>query len=162
MKRTLFSFAAVLSTVGVVALGSLSCSSPTAPLSPTGKSGVNAQGLQLVVTATKGDGNIAFAIGVENGGPAAQTLQFTSGQFFDIEVTDHWGKLVWRWSNDKAFTQALWALELAAGKTSSQQTVWDLTGNDGKKLPSGSYTAKISITSNPRDEALAVEIGLTI
>lgn len=162
MRKNFFLLAAVVFSFGAMLLATQSCSSPTSSVIPTGRSGVSAQGLQLAVTATKGDGNITFNITMENSGSSVQTLHFRDAQIFDIEVKDHGGDLVWRWSNGLYFAQVLCALEIAPGGSSNQQTVWGLTGNDGRKLPSGSYTAKIYITCSPRDEALVVEIALMI
>ncbi len=162
MRKKFVLLAAVVFTFGAMLLVMLSCSSPTSPLSPSGKSGISAQGLQLVVTATKGGGNVTFTIGVENSGSATQTLQFGSAQFFDIEVKDHLGNLVWRWSNDKVFATVMLGIDLAPGESSSQTAEWDLIGNNGQRVFPETYTAKIYITSSPRDEALVVEIPLTI
>jgi len=145
-----------------VPLITLSCGQGGSPTSPISRLRQVVTGLTLSVTTSQGAGSMTFRINVENGGSATETLNFTCAQFFDIEVTDQSGKLVWRWSNDKYFAAVLWSLELSPGESSAQETVWNLTGSDQKPLSSGSYTAKIYITSSPRDGGLSSVIRLTI
>jgi hypothetical protein len=140
----------------------VSCNSATSPTDLISRGRLTAEGLQVVVSTSRtGAGSMTFRIGVENGGPANATLNFACGQFFDIEVSRD-GNVVWRWSHDKYFTQALWGLELTPGESYAQTADWDLTGNDGKRLSSGTYTAQITITSYPRDDGLVTEISITI
>ena len=52
------------------------------------------------------------------------SIQFTSGQQFDINVHRADGASVWTWSADKAFTQALGSRTLAAGETVTYTATW--------------------------------------
>jgi hypothetical protein len=159
MKKRLIFFPAALALLLVVA----SCDSATAPSRPLSLNQLKAEGLRVfAVISRPSPGTMSFRVGVENRTTTEMTLHFTDGQFFDIEVTDRGGDLVWRWSHDKAFTQALWALELKAGESFAQDAEWDLTGNNGKPLSPGTYMARFIITSSPRDEALVLELPLTI
>jgi hypothetical protein len=140
-----------------------SCDSTTSPSRPLNRMQLKAAGLHMVVSiGPPGSGTIAFVIGVENGASTTQTLVFSDGQFFDIEVSDHGGEVVWRWSHDKGFTQAFWDLELAAGESYTRNTDWDLTGNNGEPVSPGSYRCRIFITCSPRDVALVYETSFTI
>lgn len=136
-----------------IPLVTLSCDSVTSP-----NKGLNV----IASTSRQAFGSITFRIGVENAGLTTETLNFGDSQFFDIEVNDLSGRLVWRWSYDKAFCQVLWGLELSPSESSVQETVWNLAGSDQKPVPPGSYTAKIYITSNPRDERLTSIVRLII
>jgi hypothetical protein len=158
MKKGLVFWAAAALLVAVAA-----CDSSTSPSRPLSRSQLKAAGLHIVASVSRtGPATVSFRLGVENGAATTQTLEFSSGQFFDIEVADGGGKVAWRWSNDKAFTQAFWDLELEAGESYVRDEDWDLTGNDGKPLSPGSYRCRLWITSHPRDEALVYETGLTI
>jgi len=157
MKRAL-SLAAIIP----LALGAIACGSATSPSAPISRSGLKAGDLHITVSITgQGTGALNFRIGVQNGGPVKETLEFSCGQFFDIEIRDG-GSLVWRWSHDKAFTQALWELELAPRESFSQTTDWDLTGNNGRPLAPGSYDCRVYITNDPRDESLVYQTSLEI
>jgi hypothetical protein len=136
-----------------VPLIALSCGSITAPK----------PGLNIVASiGQQSPGSITFRIGVENTGSATEALEFRSSQFFDIEVRSRSGQLVWQFSHNKFFSAVLWGLELAPGESSVRDSAWDLTGDDEKRLPSGTYTAKIYITNSPRDEDLSSAIKLII
>lgn len=155
MKRALF-----LAAITLLALGAVACGSATSPSAPVSRSQLKAGDLHIAVSVTgQGTGALNFRIGVQNDSPVKETLEFTCGQFFDIEVRDG-GSLVWRWSHDKAFTQALWEIELAPRESFSQITDWDLTGNDGRPLSPGSYSCRVFITNVPRDESLVYQTSL--
>ena len=132
----------------------LSCGSVTAPK----------VGLNIIATASlQTAGSTTFRIGVENTGSKTETLNFGSSQFFDIEVRDRGGHLVWQYSHDAYFLDVLWGIELAPGESSQvREYVWTHMGNDQKPLPSGSYKATVYITNSPRDEGLSKVVSLTI
>jgi len=120
-------------------------------------------GLNIIVTANQQTaGSTTFRIGVENTGSKTETLGFRSGQFFDIEVRDRGGHLVWQYSYDAYFATLVWNLELAPGESQTQEYVWTHMGNDQKPLPSGSYKATVYITNTPRDKGLSKVVSLTI
>ena len=136
-----------------VPLITLSCGSSTLP-NP---------GLNIIASISQQtSANMTFRIGVENTGSTTKSLNFSNSQFFDIEVKDLSGRLVWRWSNGAGFLDVLWALELEPGESNARETVWNLAGNDQKPLSHGFYTAKIYITSSPRHPGLSSVIRLTI
>lgn len=132
----------------------LSCDSVTTP-----EAGLNIVATVIQQTA----GSAIFRIGVENTGTKTETLNFGSSQFYDIEVKDHGGHLLWQFSYGTYFLDMLWGLELAPGESSQvREYVWNLTGNDQKPLPSGLYKATIYITNSPRAEGLSKVVTLTI
>ena len=135
-------------------LMTLSCGSVTTPRA----------GLNVIATVSQQTaGSMTFQIGVKNTGTKTETLLFGSAQFFDIEVVDRGGRLVWRLSQDSYFAAVCWELEIAPGESQVREYVWDIMGYDQKPLPSGSYKATISITSgNPSGEGLSKTVSLTI
>jgi hypothetical protein len=140
-----------------------SCNSTTSPTAPLTRTKLQAAGLRMIDTISGPSGGVVtFGIGLENGTATPLTLVFSSGQFFDIEVSDRSGDVVWRWSHDKGFTTAFWDLELQAGESYIRDAVWDLKDNNGRSVPSGTYGCRIWITTYPRDEALVRETSLTI
>lgn len=153
----------------VVSLIALSCSSVSSPN----------MGLIIIASITQeAPGTLTFRVGVENAGTKMETLDFTSGQRYDIEIRDlpmkpgpllhkpplvERGEAVWRYSYHYIFLPVLRRLELAPGESRVfEEVVWDLAGNDGAPLPPGSYWAKVYITSVPRYKHLSSLIPLTI
>jgi len=157
MKRAFFPVPVIL-----LALGAIACGSATSPTAPVSRSQLKAGDLHIAVSITgQGTGALNFGIDVRNDSPVKETLEFTCGQFFDIEVRDG-GDLVWRWSRDKVFTQASWEIELAPRESFNQNVDWDLAGNNGRPLPPGSYDCRVYITNVPRDESLVYQTSLEI
>jgi Intracellular proteinase inhibitor len=139
------------------------CGTSTSPTSPLNRTQLKAAGLRMIATVSGPSGGaVTFGIGLENGTATPLTLVFSSGQFFDIEVADRSGDVVWRWSHDKGFTTAFWDLELQAGESYVRNATWDLKDNNGRSVPSGTYGCRLWITNYPRDEALVSETTLTI
>ena len=70
---------------------------------------------------------------------------FSSGQKFDIFVSDHNGEEVYRWSHDKDFIMAIIPIELKKGEKLSFAQTWDYTDNDGSRVPPSKYTVTVKI-----------------
>ncbi len=71
----------------------------------------------------------------------SEPLQITtpSGQQFDFEIRDEEGDIVYRWSDGRAFTQALTIIDLSPGVKVFSVEV-PLSWGDGAPLPPGRYT----------------------
>lgn len=108
---------------------------------------VNQDGGAFATTASYEfkDGQIVFNIAFANNHSASHKLQFSSGQQYEIVVTDENESEVYRYSDGKFFTMAIVYRTLKPGETMSWQETWDLTNKDGEKLRSGKYTATISV-----------------
>jgi hypothetical protein len=139
------------------------CGSSTSPTNPLARSRHRLSGPSLVVSIGRtSTGTMPFDIGVANEGLTDLTLVFNDGQFFDIEVSDPGGTILWRWSHDKSFILSGWYVELAPERSYHQRTDWDLTGNDGKPLAAGTYGCRVWITNDRRDEWLVYRTSITI
>jgi hypothetical protein len=153
----------ILGTVAVLSFVLAGCDSATSPTRAVSRAQLKAAGLHMVVSIDRpGAGTIRFRVGVENRAETDATLHFTDGQFFDIEISDSGGYVVWSWSHDKGFTQSLWDLTLGPNESYIRSDDWDLAGNNGKPVSPGSYTFRVWITCTPRDEGLAFQTSLTI
>lgn len=75
----------------------------------------------------------------------SKELQFGSGQQFELVVTDEKGEEVYRYSDNKAFTEALVLKTLKPGESIKWQDEWNKTNKEGKKLTTGKYTAEIKV-----------------
>jgi Intracellular proteinase inhibitor len=158
MKRSHIG-AAVLTLAFVLA----GCGSPTSPTNPLNRTQLKAAGLRMIATISGPSGGIVgFRIGLQNDAASTSSLTFSSGQFFDIEVSDRSGDVVWHWSHGKGFTTAFWSLDLEAGQAYTRDATWDMKDDSGRSVPAGTYGCRIWITNSPRDEALVSETSLII
>lgn len=92
---------------------------------------------------------VVFTIELMNQHENTRQLTFSSGQQFEITVTNEGGDEVYRYSDGKAFTMALVERELAPGEILSWQEAWDLTDKSGDRVPEGLYTAEIEVLARP-------------
>ena len=67
---------------------------------------------------------VGFVFHVTNNSSKAIELRFPSGQTHDFVVVDAAGREVWRWSDERMFTQALRNTVLDAGETKSYDGQW--------------------------------------
>jgi len=66
---------------------------------------------------------------------------FTSGQRVDLIVRRPRGDEVWRWSHDKAFTQAIQTVLLRAQESVVLRVAWDQRDLQGRRVDPGTYEA---------------------
>lgn len=81
---------------------------------------------------------IAVTLTLTNVGNEPATFQFNTGQIYDFVVARS-GVIVWRWSQGKAFTQALTVLTLRPGEARRFQEQWNQRDAQGRQVQSGSY-----------------------
>lgn len=150
MKKGRLQFLFILTLAAPLVM--LSCGSLTTP----------AGGLSIIASASPSStGSITFQVGVENVGSKTETLEFRNSQFCDIEVRNMSGTLVWRLSDGASFLDVLWGLALEPGESHVREIVWDSPGTGQQLLPAV-YTAKIFITSSPRNGFLSSVIRVSI
>lgn len=101
--------------------------------------------LETRVTYGKTDNNIVFDIGLFSHYTKPIELTFSSGQQFELTITDKSGNEVFRYSDDKFFTLALVNKTLNPGELLSWKDEWDMTDKNGVKLTSGDYKAVVNI-----------------
>jgi len=95
-------------------------------------------------TAEK-NGTLELAFALNNISGKDIMIEHGSGQQYDIHIYNENNEEVYRWSHNRAFTLALITRELKAGDALSFEETWDGTDNEGKALPAGEYTIKITI-----------------
>ena len=87
---------------------------------------------------------ISMTLSVTNctDGPAA--IRYRNAQRYDfiVEPVGDVGHEIWRWSADKAFTQAVGEEMLASGETKIYTEVWDQKSNSREQVPAGRYTLR--------------------
>jgi hypothetical protein len=82
---------------------------------------------------------------VINNTPGEMVLEFPSSQFFDYEVSDQSGNKVYRYSENKAFLQAIQKVRVKSGGNKVWRDKWKYTSSEGKRIPAGTYTIKASL-----------------
>lgn len=102
-------------------------------------------------------GTIVFHFNVSNPTNSSIHYDFSTAQQFDVAVTDPNGVVVWRWSQNRAFEQALTAIDLRPGETKHYTAVWYT--KDTPSLSAGTYTATATLTPTVRP---AVRGGLLV
>jgi hypothetical protein len=123
-------------------------------------------GLQLRLTSPRPSyatgAPVPLTLTVTNPGRSPLTLQFSSSQQYDFEVRRE-GQVVWRWSADRMFTQALTSLTLNPGTSLRFTETWKQQDNNGQPVPPGTYEVVATLTTmtkpQPQSTPLALRIG---
>ncbi|HOJ12727.1 MAG TPA: BsuPI-related putative proteinase inhibitor, partial [Clostridiales bacterium] len=91
------------------------------------------------------DDKVIFDFKLINHYDEPKKLEFSSGQQFEVTITDEKGEEVYKYSDDKFFTMALIYKDIAPAESLKWQDTWNMTSKEGVKLTSGKYRAKINI-----------------
>lgn len=92
--------------------------------------------------------DIIMNLTLENVSTQDALLVFNSGQTFDFVLKNTQDSIIWQWSNDKFFTQAIEEVDLTSNEILFRQVMWNQkidTNNDGvidatdELLPVGEY-----------------------
>ncbi len=99
-------------------------------LAPVRKHSPNAPALDAALDVDV-EQRVRFALRVTNNADKRVELTFPSGQTHDLVVLDQEGKVVWRWSEGRVFTQALQNRLLASDETLSYEASWSPSAKHG-------------------------------
>lgn len=99
--------------------------------------------------------SVRLVLQVTNATSGPVTLTFPSGQSYDFQVLDG-GRVVWTWSADRSFMQAVRMLTMAPGETSRYSEVWRLP----EELRGRTLTARARLTSTDHPVEQAAEFRL--
>jgi uncharacterized protein YndB with AHSA1/START domain len=91
---------------------------------------------------------IIFNFGLFSHYEESKELMFSSGQQFEITVTNENGDEVYKFSDGKAFNMALIYENVEPGEVITWSDEWDRTDKEGNYLESGKYKAKIEILAS--------------
>jgi uncharacterized GH25 family protein len=92
--------------------------------------------------------NVKMMVSVTNAGKRPTTLHFRSGQTFDF-IVKRGRSEVWRWSHDRAFTQALQDITLAPDETKRFEATWNQKDSKGMAVKDGRYAVTGIVTTHP-------------
>jgi hypothetical protein len=85
---------------------------------------------------------------IQNTGGKAVSYNFSTGQKYDVVVTDAAGTEVWDWAKGRMFTQNLSSISLKPGKSLTYSVVWNGVDQTGRNVKSGTYTLTAHLTSD--------------
>jgi hypothetical protein len=105
--------------------------------------------------ARVGGRDLVVVLSITNAGGEAVTLDFNSGQRFDVSVSDVDGQEVWSWSEGRSFIQALGSETLAPGATLSYEAGWP------GPAP-GNYRVAGWVTASNRDIRQEVDVRVPV
>ncbi|MCA1031028.1 hypothetical protein LCL95_08345 [Bacillus timonensis] len=113
--------------------------------------------IEMSLIVGQDEEEVTFNMNVKNTSKQDVVLTFPSGQRFEIIVTDKNNNEVYKYSKDKAFTEAIEHVKLESGKDLSWSEAWDYT-LDGNRLDEGEYQVVANLTaSHVNDEEIAKE-----
>lgn len=103
-------------------------------------------------TAYKRDEPVKITMTLHNAGSKATTVDFSSGQEFDIAVyaAADTKNTVWSWSMDKMFSMALRHEVLDPGETRAYSAQWEQKSNGATALSDGKYFVDAQLANMPQ------------
>lgn len=122
------------------------CSSAPAPAVDPGAGSPDGLGSSLNVRVA-GD-SVRLEIHVTNVASSPIPLEFPTTQRYDFEVSELEGDRVWRWSDDRAFGEALGRELLQPGESKRYAATWAAGGREGAyvataRIVSGNYPVEL-------------------
>jgi hypothetical protein len=97
---------------------------------------------------------VQFGLHVTNTSADPVVAEFTSGQRYDFVVRTAAGEVVWRWSDEMGFTQALGTETVESGGWLQYRESWAAGGRSGR------YIAEARLVSSNRPIELRMEFEL--
>jgi hypothetical protein len=85
-------------------------------------------------------------------------LRYRTSQIVEITAASAAGRVVWRFSTGRQFTQATRLITIFPGGTQVIENTWNQLSDSGTQVPSGTYT--ITITNLATNVSLSVQIQI--
>ena len=101
---------------------------------------IDLNNIEMDFIALAGSNEVQFILGLSNNNEADAEMYFSTGQKYEIVVTKN-GNEVYRYSNDRMFTEALEQVTLPSKEKLEWEESWDYT-IDGERVPAGEYEAR--------------------
>lgn len=100
---------------------------------------------------------VTFSFSATNNTTNPISLEFSSGQRYDIFIQNEGKTEIWRWSGDKVFTQTLQSVESNPGEAIQELAEWNQILSDGIQISPGNYIA----SGYYHDQSNTVDIAFT-
>ena len=124
----------------------------------------NAPAATLSATTDKSVYDVGEAVKVDfsltNNAGALVTLEFNSGQTYDVLVRDAAGETVWNWAANKRFIMATRQVALEPNERQNYSVQWDGRALPGREIGPGQYTIEAIYSSNLVVRAAPVPIEI--
>ncbi|MFD0675403.1 MULTISPECIES: BsuPI-related putative proteinase inhibitor [unclassified Paenibacillus] len=91
------------------------------------------------------NGKVKLDFSIQNVSGKDLEISHSSGQQYDIFVYDEHNAEVYRWSNNKAFTEALIVRGLKIDEQLAFNEEWNLLDNHGSQVPPGTYKVQVKL-----------------
>lgn len=105
---------------------------------------------------------VSVDVSLTNNGPEAVTLNYPTGQRFDVTIIGAGDKEVFRWSEGQIFRQVLGSVTLGPAESISENLVWTTEGDGGdKRRYSGTYILVAESSANSL-KGMTVEHDITL
>jgi hypothetical protein len=86
---------------------------------------------------------IQFELTVRNRLESSATAEFPTTRTSDfVVVREHTSDVVWKWSDDQAFSEVVTSIDFAPGETRTFTVTWNQVLANGAQLRSGTYEAR--------------------
>jgi flagellar hook assembly protein FlgD len=105
------------------------------------------------------DGKVIFNFTLMSQHTVSKNITFSSGQQFEIVITDGKGEEVYKYSDNKFFTLALLFKTMIPGEALQWNDEWDMTNKRGEKLTAGDYSVKITVLAKAEEGAEKIDEG---
>lgn len=123
---------------------------------------VETKEVQLAVETKESPESVQINITLKNNTDEEKNFEFSSGQKYEIIITDPNGAEVYKYSKGRMFTQALQYLKLPSGESQTWQETWDKK-SAGNKIEAGEYTVKVLLTGKAEGvKALEAKAKFTV
>lgn len=110
------------------------------------------QGLfETLMKAAKAGDMIDINFSLKNISGKDLKISHGSGQRYNIWIYNEKDEEVYRWSHDKAFTQAIIDIEFGANDQLTFNEEWNLQDNEGNPVPTGKYTIVVMVMIDLKD-----------
>ncbi|NOU86467.1 hypothetical protein GC102_11885 [Paenibacillus sp. LMG 31460] len=93
----------------------------------------------------KEDRSVKLNFSLQNVSGKDQQISYGSGQKYDIFIYNEQKKEIYKWSINKAFTQALIIRGFKNNEKLTFNEEWNLNDNKGNPVPSGNYTIVVKV-----------------
>ncbi|KRE92123.1 hypothetical protein ASG89_33725 [Paenibacillus sp. Soil766] len=104
------------------------------------------------IEVLKEDGKIKLSFYLQNVSGKEQQISYGSGQKYDIIIYNEQNEEIYKWSINKAFTQALIVRNFIQDDKLNFNEEWNLKDNKGNLVPPGKYTIEVKIMINLKSE----------
>lgn len=103
---------------------------------------------------------IEFSMVARNRSSQVQTIEFPSGQDFDLVVRTMAGADVWRYSTSRSFVQVIRTVTLQPGESVRFSSTWDQRTDTGQQVSPGVYRATATLTTTNGVQSNTVELRI--